>query len=83
MRPTLRASRVAGTPRANMPAMAPQRRWVRVAVPVMLVVLASGIRLWGLGQPRELYWDEHYYVFDAEAYLGGGIGQPDRGSAPP
>ena len=68
-----------GTPHAKMPAMAAQRTWVRVAVPVMLLVLASGIRLWGLGRPRELYWDEQYYVFDAEAYLGGGFGQPVPG----
>ncbi len=33
--------------------------------------------------PGQLYWDEHYYVFDAEAYLGGGFGQPGIGSPPP
>ena len=26
------------------------------------------------------YWDEHYYVLDAEAYLGGGFGQPIAGA---
>ena len=31
--------------------------------------------------PRSV-WDEQYYVFDAEAYLGGGIGQPIEGAPP-
>ncbi len=32
--------------------------------------------------PPEQYWDEQYYVLDAAAYLGGGIGQP-VGERPP
>ena len=63
-----------------MRAMAAERRWIRVAVPVVLLAIASGIRLWGLAEPPGTYWDEHYYVLDAEAYLGGGIGQPIAGA---
>lgn len=59
--------------------MASGRGWMGVVVPVMLLVLASGVRLWGLAQPPGIYWDEHYYVFDAEVYLGGGFGQPIAG----
>ena len=40
------------------------------------------LRLWSLPSPPSLYWDEQYYVFDAEVYLGGGIGQP-VGDPPP
>ncbi|MEO8291941.1 MAG: phospholipid carrier-dependent glycosyltransferase [Actinomycetota bacterium] len=38
--------------------------------------MASVIRLWGLAFPPNPYWDERYYAFDAEVYLGGGIGEP-------
>ena len=48
----------------------------RVAVPAVVLVIAAVLRLWGLPSPPSLYWDEQYYVFDANAYLGGGIGQP-------
>ncbi len=48
----------------------------RVAVPVIVLIIAAVLRLWGLPSPPSLYWDEQYYVFDAEVYLGGGIGQP-------
>jgi dolichyl-phosphate-mannose-protein mannosyltransferase len=51
-------------------------RWTRIGVPAIVLLLAAVIRLWGLPSPPALYWDEQYYVFDAEAYLGGGIGQP-------
>lgn len=47
-----------------------------VLVPAAVVLLAAGLRLWGLSYPAQMYWDEQYYVFDAEVYLGGGIGQP-------
>jgi dolichyl-phosphate-mannose--protein O-mannosyl transferase len=47
-----------------------------VGVPTVVLVVAAVIRLWGLPFPPALYWDEQYYVFDAEVYLGGGIGQP-------
>ncbi len=44
-------------------------------VPALVFLLAAGIRLWSLSSPPAMYWDERYYVFDAEVYLGGGIGQ--------
>src|SRR5712691_8897364 len=47
-----------------------------IAIPIAVIFLAAGVRLWRLPEPRQLVWDEHYYVFDAEVYLGGGIGQP-------
>ncbi len=43
---------------------------------MVVLLVAAVIRLWGLPSPHSLYWDEQYYVFDAEVYLGGGIGQP-------
>jgi dolichyl-phosphate-mannose--protein O-mannosyl transferase len=41
-----------------------------------LVVVALTLRTWGLGFPEDLVFDEHYYAFDAYAYLGG---TPDLG----
>lgn len=52
----------------------------RIAVPAVVLAIAAGLRLWGLASPPSLYWDEQYYVFDAEVYLGGGIGQPIEGA---
>lgn len=60
--------------------MTSQSKWVRIAVPAVVLLIAAGLRLWGLQSPRQLYWDEQYYVFDAEVYLGGGIGQPIPGA---
>lgn len=60
--------------------MTAESKWVRIAVPVIVLAVAAGLRLWGLGSPPSLYWDEQYYVFDAEVYLGGGIGQPIEGA---
>ena len=51
-------------------------RWTRVAVPAVVLAVAAFVRLWGLPHPPSMVWDEQYYVFDAEVYLGGGIGQP-------
>ena len=56
--------------------------WTRWVVPLVVVSAAAGVRLWGITSPPNLYWDEQYYVDDAEAYLGGGIGQPIAGSTP-
>jgi dolichyl-phosphate-mannose-protein mannosyltransferase len=50
--------------------------WTRWVVPLVFVSGAAGVRLWGITTPDSLYWDEQYYVFDAEVYLGGGIGRP-------
>jgi dolichyl-phosphate-mannose-protein mannosyltransferase len=52
------------------------RRRARIWVPAVVFLLASAVRLWSLSSPPTLYWDEQYYVFDAEVYLGGGLGQP-------
>lgn len=49
-----------------------------MGVPAIVLLVAAVIRLWGLPSPAALYWDEQYYVYDAEVYLGGGIGQPIR-----
>ena len=51
-----------------------------IAVPLIVIAVAAGVRLWGLSNPPGMVWDEHYYVFDAEVYLGGGIGQPVPGA---
>jgi dolichyl-phosphate-mannose--protein O-mannosyl transferase len=58
-------------------AAGPSRSWSRalrasVLVPIVLVLLAGGIRVWGLSSPSQTYWDESYYVPDAYDYLGGG-----------
>jgi dolichyl-phosphate-mannose--protein O-mannosyl transferase len=53
-----------------------------VAVPVVVLAIAAGLRLWGLGDPGQPYGDESYYVFDAAVYLGGGIVDP-IGTNPP
>lgn len=52
----------------------------RIVVPGVVIAIAAVLRLWGLASPPALYWDEQYYVFDAEVYLGGGIGQPIEGA---
>jgi dolichyl-phosphate-mannose-protein mannosyltransferase len=51
-----------------------------IAVPAVVLAIAAGLRLWGFTTPQALYWDEQYYVFDAEVYIGGGIGQPIEGA---
>ena len=50
-------------------------------VPLVLVSAAASIRLWGLGAPAAPVWDEDFYIYDANAYLGGGYGI-DVGTAP-
>lgn len=66
---------------ATMRCMARSGSWrSAVGVPAIVLVIAAVIRLWGLPSPPALYWDEQYYVFDAEVYLGGGIGQPIGGA---
>ena len=60
-----------------MPVMAKiDMRSPRIWVPALVFLLAAGLRLGALSSPPRPYWDEHYYVFDAAVYLGGGIGQP-------
>ena len=50
--------------------------------PCLILLAAAALRLWSLPSPPSLYWDEQYYVFDAEVYLHGGFGQP-VGNPPP
>ena len=52
-----------------------------VLVPLSLLLLAAGTRLWGLSSPAMPYWDEQHYVYDANAYVGGGYGL-DVGTPP-
>ncbi len=54
----------------------------RIVVPALVLLIAAGLRLWGLGAPGQPYGDESYYVFDAAAYLGGGTVNP-IGDDPP
>jgi dolichyl-phosphate-mannose-protein mannosyltransferase len=54
----------------------------RIVVPALVLLIAAGLRLWGLGTPGQPYGDESYYIFDAAAYLGGGIVDP-IGDHPP
>lgn len=60
--------------------MTSQRR-VALAVPVALLLVTAGFRLWNLGSPPIAYWDEQHYIYDANAYLGGGYGL-DVGTPP-
>ncbi len=54
----------------------------RFAVPALVLLVAAGLRLWGLEAPGQTYGDESYYVFDASAYLGGTTLEP-IGHEPP
>ncbi|MBG6212835.1 dolichyl-phosphate-mannose-protein mannosyltransferase [Cryobacterium sp. CAN_C3] len=40
-------------------------RWVRWGAPLAVVLLAAVLRLWNLGVPHELVFDETFYVKDA------------------
>lgn len=63
---------IATAPAAELRASA-RRRLLRapVLVPAAVLALAAGLRLWGLTSPPATIWDEHWYVFDAYAYVGG------------
>jgi dolichyl-phosphate-mannose-protein mannosyltransferase len=56
--------------------MTRRRLSMAIVAPVAIVVVAAGVRLWGITSPGQPYWDESYYVYDANAYLGGGFGIP-------
>ncbi len=45
-------------------------------MPVAMLLVAAAFRLPSLSWPSAPVWDEHYYVFDASAYIGGGVGIP-------
>jgi dolichyl-phosphate-mannose-protein mannosyltransferase len=51
---------------------------LRVGIGIAVVAVAAVVRLWGITTPVNEVWDEHYYAFDAYAYLGGtaDLGQP-------
>lgn len=53
-----------------------------VLVPVALVLLAAGLRLWDLDVPGRLYFDEKYYAVDALARVRDGI-ESNRSVHPP
>jgi dolichyl-phosphate-mannose--protein O-mannosyl transferase len=62
-------------PKARPSASPEPPRWRRAAflVPLAVLALAAGLRLWSLGSPSSTIMDEGYYVHDAEAYVGGQI----------
>jgi dolichyl-phosphate-mannose-protein mannosyltransferase len=68
-------------------ATTPEReRAVRAIGPIAVVLLAAGTRLWNLGSPRALVFDETFYVKDAYTlsklgYEGSWPANPDPGFA--
>lgn len=72
---TTAARRAAGGASGRRPLPA----WV---VPVVLFALAAGVRLWALGDPGRLYFDEKYYGVDANDYVTRGV-EEGRPSHPP
>ncbi|MDT0274514.1 phospholipid carrier-dependent glycosyltransferase [Blastococcus goldschmidtiae] len=57
----------------------PLSAWV---VPLVLVGIAAAVRLWDLGDPDRLYFDEKYYGVDARDYVTRGV-EEGRPSHPP
>ncbi len=57
----------------------PLSAWV---VPLVLVGIAAAVRLWDLGDPARLYFDEKYYGVDAYDYVTRGV-EEGRPSHPP
>jgi dolichyl-phosphate-mannose--protein O-mannosyl transferase len=63
-----------------------RERAVRAIGPIAVVALAAGTRLWNLGSPRSLVFDETFYVKDAYTlsklgYEGSWPANPDPGFA--
>ena len=58
-------------------------RWFRWAGPLAVLVLAAILRLWNLGHPRELVFDETFYVKDAWTLFNNGYEStwPDKADA--
>ncbi|WP_299953409.1 phospholipid carrier-dependent glycosyltransferase [uncultured Modestobacter sp.] len=52
------------------------------ALPLSLFLLATGLRLWALGDPTRLYFDESYYARDALDYVTRGV-EEERPAHPP
>lgn len=70
---------VAGSPGAARSGGAARARpLVRYGVPFLVIALAAFLRLWGLGHPERMFFDETYYVQDARDLLAYGV---ERGRA--
>ena len=52
--------------------MLASRRLVRWAGPILVVILAAALRLWNLGHPHSLVFDETFYVKDAWTLVNNG-----------
>lgn len=63
------------TPPASNPVDRPPRTtaWLRVGLPLLLVLVAGGLRFQNLGHPGRQYFDEVYYAEDASDYLDMGV----------
>jgi dolichyl-phosphate-mannose-protein mannosyltransferase len=63
-----------------------RERLVRAVGPILVILLAAGTRLWNLGNPKTLVFDETFYVKDAYTlsklgYEGSWPPNPDPGFA--
>lgn len=58
-------------------------RWFRWAGPLFVIVLAAALRLWNLGNPHELVFDETFYVKDSWTLFNNGYEStwPDKADA--
>lgn len=66
-------SRVSGAPAPHYDGQVlATSRWVRWAAPLAVLVLAAVLRLWNLGSPQQLVFDETYYVKDAWTLFNNG-----------
>lgn len=57
----------------------PSSAWV---VPLALLAVAAAVRLWDLGDPDRLFFDEKYYGRDAQDYVTRGV-EEERPAHPP
>ena len=57
----------------------PSSAWV---VPLALLAVAAAVRLWDLGDPDRLFFDEKYYGVDAHDYVTRGV-EENRPAHPP
>lgn len=83
--PLLSASRPSRYDRwaARMRGSGQRRRLVRALAPILVTLLAAALRLWNLGHPHEIVFDETYYVKDAWSQwnLGFPANWPDNANA--
>jgi dolichyl-phosphate-mannose-protein mannosyltransferase len=58
-------------------------RWFRLLGPIAVIVLAAALRLWNLGSPHSLVFDETFYVKDAWSLFHNGYEStwPDNADA--